>query len=140
MSQQQLTVVYDGHCAICLASMEKVERMFGNRVRQMDFRVVPPAEIHPDLTEERCQARMHVLKDGQVYGGAAAVVQIMRMHPVLRWPVMLYYVPPFGWLAERIYEWVARNRFRLSRWLPGKQPVCTDACQIHIPPKDDQKR
>jgi predicted DCC family thiol-disulfide oxidoreductase YuxK len=128
--KEPLQVIYDGHCAICRASMEKIHKMFGEQVREVDFRIVPPQEIHPELTEARCKAKMHVLKDGRVYGGAEAMVQILRLHRLWRLIVPLYYVPPFGWLAERAYAFVAHNRFRLSRWLGKGVPECADACSI----------
>lgn len=136
MTSKPLLVVFDGHCPICRATMIKLERMYGDRILGMDFRIVPPQDIHPALTEEGCQARMHVVEGDRVYGGAAAVVRLARLHPVYRYPVVFYYVPPIGWLAERIYGWVSRNRFRISKWLGLKQEVeCTDACMIHTPPK-----
>lgn len=135
---QPLLVIYDGHCSLCRASMDKLERMLGDRVQRMDFRVVPPEQIHPDLSVERCQAQMHVVEMSRVYGAAEAMVRVLRLHRGYRLVVWLYDVPPFGWLAERAYQWVARNRFRLSRWF-GKQPTCTDTCTIHQPSQQKQK-
>jgi predicted DCC family thiol-disulfide oxidoreductase YuxK len=126
-----LKVVYDGHCAICLATMTKLLKKFGDRLDPVDFRLIPPQEIHPSLTEERCHAQMHVLKDGRVFGGAEAVVKILQLSPTYRIGVWLYYVPPLGWLAERAYAWVSRNRFRLSKLIGGEVPECTDVCTIH---------
>lgn len=128
---QPLHVIFDGHCAICRASIAKIQKMFGEQVLPVDFRAVPPQEIHPELNEERCKARMHVLADGRVYGGAGAMARILRLHRGLRLIVWLYDVPPVGWLAEQAYAWVARNRFRLSKWLGQDVPECTDACSIH---------
>jgi predicted DCC family thiol-disulfide oxidoreductase YuxK len=126
-----LKVVFDGHCAICRATMTKLLKQFGDRLDPVDFRLIPPQEIHPSLNEERCHAQMHVIKDGQVFGGAEAVVKILQLSPIYRCGVWLYYVPPLGWIAERAYAWVSRNRFRLSKWFGGKVPECTDACTIH---------
>lgn len=133
--REPLVVVYDGHCGVCNASMDKIEKMFGTGVRRMDFRIVPPQEIHPDLTEEGCKAQLYILEDGKAYGGAHGFVRLLQLHGWLRVPVRLYYVPPFGWLAERAYGLFARNRFRISKWLGLKAPVCTDACRIHDPRK-----
>lgn len=135
LQNSPLVVVYDGYCALCRASKDKLEKMFGDRIAMVDFRVTPPESLHPDLNEEACQARMHVVADGRAYGGAAAMVRLFRLHPVLRWPVLLYHVPPLGWLAERVYDLVSRNRFTLSKWIGGEPPACTDACSIHPPEK-----
>ena len=34
----------------------------------------------------------------------------------------LYYIPGIPWLGDRLYKWVARNRFRL---VPCHDGVCT---------------
>jgi predicted DCC family thiol-disulfide oxidoreductase YuxK len=135
---EPLVVVYDGHCALCLAGMARLERMFGEQVRRMDFRAVKPEEIHPELSESRCQARLHVLEGQRIYGGAAALARLMRLHPVYRWLAFAYEVPPLGWLADRVYELVARHRFRLSRWM-GRDLPCTDACQV-LPQAEPMKK
>jgi len=130
----RIQVVYDGHCGICRASMDRVEQMYGPHVQRVDFRIVPAQEIHPSLSEERCQAQMFVVIDGQAYGGAEALARLLRLHRVYRFVAWLYFVPPFGWLAERVYRLIARNRFRLSKWFGrGEQEVCTDACRLPDP-------
>jgi predicted DCC family thiol-disulfide oxidoreductase YuxK len=137
---QPLVVIYDGQCAICRAAKDKLLRMFSDRIEPIDFRVVPPEQIHPDLTSEQCQAQMHVLENGQVFGAAEAVVRLMRMHPFYRYVVPLYYVPPVGWVSEAVYKWVSKNRFRISRLFGKKQPECTDACTIHWDAKKPAKK
>ncbi|MFD2169019.1 thiol-disulfide oxidoreductase DCC family protein [Tumebacillus lipolyticus] len=128
---EPLQVIYDGHCALCRASMKRIQAMLGERVSPVDFRSVPPEQIHPELREESCKARMHLLDGEKLYGGAEAMVRILQLHRGYRLIVWLYYLPPIGWLAERMYEYVARNRFRLSKWLGSDVPECTDACSIH---------
>lgn len=133
-----MKVVFDGHCGLCQASMVKLFELFGTQIEPVDFRTYDSvAEIHPDLRENACQARMHVIKNGRVYGGAEAVVQLMHLHKFYRWPTKLYYVPPVGWITERIYDLVSKNRFKLSKLFGLKVPDCTDACQIHSNKKED---
>ncbi|TCP54783.1 putative DCC family thiol-disulfide oxidoreductase YuxK [Tumebacillus sp. BK434] len=128
-----LQVIYDGHCGICRASVGKIEQLFGDKVRPVDFRIVPVGEIHPELSETRCQARLHVIEQGKVYGGAEAMVRVLRLHRGWRLIVWLYYLPPLGWLAEAGYRLVASNRFRLSKWLGRDLPDCGEACSIRKP-------
>ncbi|MGZ4135739.1 MAG: thiol-disulfide oxidoreductase DCC family protein [Tumebacillaceae bacterium] len=139
-SSHPLIVVYDGHCAICRAAKDKLLHMFGDRIETVDFRTVPPEQIHPDLTPVLCQAQLHVLDGDRVYGAAEAMVRLLRMHSFYRYVVPLYYVPPFGWIAERVYKWISKNRFRLSKLLGKKQSECTDACTIHWDEKKPRKR
>lgn len=133
-----MKVVYDGHCGICQASVVKLFEMFGTKIEPVDFRTYDQvSEIHPDLEEDACKARMHVIRGHRVYGGAEAIVQLMRMHKFYRYPVLLYYLPPLGWITERIYNWVSHNRFKLSKLLGLKVPACTDACSVHPPRKKE---
>ncbi|KEO81185.1 thiol-disulfide oxidoreductase DCC family protein [Tumebacillus flagellatus] len=140
-----MQVVFDGHCGICTAAMVRLVEMYGTRIEPVDFRSYGDvSEIHPSLREDACKARMHVIRDGRVYGGAEAAVQLMQLHKFYRWPTKLYYVPPIGWLSERLYDWVSRNRFKLSKLFGLKVPACTDACSVHPPSpsksKSKQKR
>jgi predicted DCC family thiol-disulfide oxidoreductase YuxK len=67
---------------------------------------------------------MHVLSaDGRrVYHGFAALRWLAWRLPLL-WPVApLLYVPGVAGLGQRLYLWVARNRFRL---VPCHGGVCT---------------
>lgn len=130
-------LVFDGYCALCRASTERILQMFGSRVQAVDFRVIPPKQIHPDLSTERCQAQLHVIADGNVYGGAKAMVKILGLHGFLRFPASLYYVPPIGWLAEVGYRIIARNRFTISKWM-GNKTECSDACTIHFEKKENK--
>jgi len=136
-----MKVVFDGHCGICQATMLRLFEMFGTQIEPVDFRTYNDVgDIHPDLREDACKARMHVIKNGRVFGGAEAAVQLMQLHNLYRWPTKLYYIPPIGWLSERIYDWVSRNRFKLSKLLGLKVPECTDACSIHHAPTSNKKR
>lgn len=138
---EPITVIYDGHCAICRTTMDRLNRQLGDRVRGVDFRIVPPPDIHPDLTEARCQAQLHALQDGRIYGGAEAMVKILQRHAGWRFLTYFYYLPPLGWIAEKVYAYIARNRFKLSKYLGTKTPECTDACTIHFDtaPKRESK-
>ena len=131
---EPLVLVFDGYCALCRASTERILSMFGSQIQAVDFRVIPPKQIHPELTEAGCQAQLHVIKDGHVYGGAEAMVKVFGLHGLLRYPVYLYYLPPIGWLTEQIYKVIARNRFTISKWM-GNKTECTDACTIHFDKK-----
>jgi predicted DCC family thiol-disulfide oxidoreductase YuxK len=48
----------------------------------------------------------------------------------LGWPLwLLLQVPGMSWVGERVYGWIARNRYTINRLLGV--PVCeTDSCAI----------
>jgi predicted DCC family thiol-disulfide oxidoreductase YuxK len=91
--------------------------------------------LHPRLTAEGTQARINlVTADGKLYGGAEAIARVITMNPVghFGW---LYYVPGLRQLADVIYQFIARNRYRWwGRAMAGATATggCEgDVCRIH---------
>jgi predicted DCC family thiol-disulfide oxidoreductase YuxK len=76
------------------------------------------------LRPERLLEEMHLLTPGggRVYHGFAAFRWMAWRLPLL-WPIApLLYLPGVPWLGQRLYLWVARNRFHL---VPCHGGVCT---------------
>jgi predicted DCC family thiol-disulfide oxidoreductase YuxK len=57
---------------------------------------------------------------GTTWQGAAAVEQLLSILPRGRWISWIFHVPFVRGVADRIYRWVARNRYRLG---------CGEHCQ-----------
>ena len=118
-------VLYDGQCAFCRKSVDLLKRLdwFG-LLRYQDARDVahlPPSAA--PLDPERLLEEMHVLTpDGRgLYHGFAALRWLAWRLPLL-WPFApLMYLPGVPALGQRLYLWVARNRFRL---VPCHGGVC----------------
>jgi predicted DCC family thiol-disulfide oxidoreductase YuxK len=67
---------------------------------------------------------MHVLTPkGRLYGGYAALRWLAWRLPLLLPIAPLLYLPGITQLGDRLYRWVARNRFKLV-------PCQHGACQI----------
>jgi predicted DCC family thiol-disulfide oxidoreductase YuxK len=114
------TLVYDGDCAFCTSSI----RVLG-RLRLLAGAVI--AWQHADLaalglSQEQCEAEVQwVADDGTISSGHEAFARLLLdnalpWHPLGR----LLLVPPFSWLAARVYDFLAANRYRL----PGGTPAC----------------
>ena len=108
------TVLYDGRCGFCLASVKRLQGLdlFGY-LELVDFHSVPDvARLHPELTPEKCHSRMQLIEpDGRLTEGFFAVRRLSLRLPLL-WPIApLVWVPGMGWLGQRAYDWVARRRF-----------------------------
>ena len=56
---------------------------------------------------------LHVVDDrGQVYRGARAINEILRIQPGLRgWLAYAWYLPGYAWLADRQYKRLAASRY-----------------------------
>ncbi len=63
-----------------------------------------------------------VMRDGELYAGAAAINCIFRELPRWRWVTPFYRVPIIKWIEEWVYGWVAAHRNWFSRW--GTVPEC----------------
>jgi predicted DCC family thiol-disulfide oxidoreductase YuxK len=117
-------VLYDGQCPLCLKSVALLKRLdWLGRLSYVNARdradLPAAAAIDPDqLLQE-----MHVLTPGgRLYHGFAALRWMAWRLPLL-WPLAPFlYVPGVPRLGQRLYLWVARNRFRL---VPCHGGVCT---------------
>jgi len=119
-------VLFDGDCPFCRASIARLRRLdwrhvlsFVNLRDESDpiVRTVP-------TTRERLTDEMHVWpasRRGLYHGFAAFRFLAWRLPPL--WPVApLLYLPLVPWIGQKIYLWIARNRFDL---IPCENGVCT---------------
>jgi predicted DCC family thiol-disulfide oxidoreductase YuxK len=124
--ERRAWVLYDGHCRLCVKSVDLVRRL--DWLKRLRFVNVRNSAELPDyaraLPPERLLEEMHLLTPdgGRVYHGFAAFRWMAWRLPPL-WPVAPFlYVPGIPWLGQRLYLWVARNRFHL---VPCHGGVCT---------------
>jgi predicted DCC family thiol-disulfide oxidoreductase YuxK len=126
VAERSAFVLYDGQCLLCLKAVGILRRLdWLKRLRYADVR--EPAGVPEQgraLRPERLLEEMHLLTPGggRVYHGFAAFRWIAWRLPLL-WPVAPFlYIPGVPWLGQRLYLWVARNRFHL---VPCHGGICT---------------
>jgi predicted DCC family thiol-disulfide oxidoreductase YuxK len=122
--------LYDGHCRLCTRYGLSLVRRSGGRVVARSFHDPGVLESFPGLTPDECMRELKVVDArGRVRGGAEAVVYVMgRGSPLLRVLLSPYFLPGLRGLIDRLYAWVARNRYRLF----GRTEECGDeACAVH---------
>jgi predicted DCC family thiol-disulfide oxidoreductase YuxK len=123
-------VLYDGECPLCQRSVAILKRLdWLGRLRFQDARDrehLPASEV--PLDPERLLVEMHLLTPDRkrVYAGFAAFRWIAGRLPLLSAIVPLLYLPGVPWLGQKVYRWVARNRFDLV--------PCHDG-QCAVPPR-----
>ncbi len=106
--------IFDADCGICQSSVRLAGRL-GARVDFVGFQTFDFASVHEDLTLERAHSEVVFLApSGKIFGGAAAVAQILRASRVAPLGAILdsRLVLP---AANVVYSWVARNRSRLPQ-------------------------
>lgn len=123
-----LTVLYDGACALCRSSVARVRRWDRQgKIALLDLNDPEVLRCFPQVDPEQARRLMQAVSaTGQVYAGVDAWRQIASVLPGWRWLGWLLGLPGVHALSDRVYRWVARNRYRWNRRL------CTDAaCQWH---------
>jgi predicted DCC family thiol-disulfide oxidoreductase YuxK len=120
-------VIYDGQCPLCLRSVAVLKRLdvFGRLVYHDARQPFAVPLTSPPLDPDKLLVQMHVVTPGttrrRCYGGFYAFRTLAWYLPAC-WPILpLLYLPGADWVGERIYAWIARNRFRL---LPCRGKVC----------------
>lgn len=122
-------VIYDADCGFCVDQVKRLRILAGE-----DFRF-DPLQWHDEMTIGITQDELRrelkvILNNGEVYGGADAILRIVVAGRAwLRWALPLYRLPGVRRLANYLYRLTARNRYWLSRML-GKDICDTGSCGI----------
>ena len=108
------TMLWDGDCVFCRSWIERWRKTTGDAVAYRPYQEAL-AEF-PQVSEAACQRAVQlILPDGRVYSGAHAVFRALAEAGRCRRTLALYErAPPFRWLANAAYRFVAANR----NWLP----------------------
>lgn len=113
-----LTIYYDASCPLCNGEMQNL--MLRNTSGHLRFVDVSPAEfVSPlaDTPREDLMSLIHARRaDGQLVRGVD-VFQLAYRAVGLAWVVAPTNWPVLRQLARKAYPLLARNRYRIPRWL-----------------------
>ena len=133
-------LIFDGNCGFCRANVRRLQRFVGSRLAYLSLHDPRVERDYPDLSHERLMSEMVLVDQQQQRHGGAAAVRYLSRKSVWLWPLALLLHIPFTLpLWQRIYQWIAVRRYRLS----GKQgdqdsDGCNDGtCAVHFGEKDD---
>lgn len=117
-------VLYDGECPVCTRQARSLSHFARRRIEARPYQSFSSTDPRLSRAELDRELKL-VTPDGGVFGGAEAIVRAARLaRPALGWVLSVYYVPGLRQVADRLYSWVARNRYRLfGRSGPA---VCSD--------------
>ena len=124
----ELTVLYDGACALCSAGAASVRRRDRHgRIELLDLHDPQVLTRFPQINHTEAMLLMQAVdKNGRVYSGVDAWARIGQALPGWNLVAWLLYVPGIHFIARAIYAWVARNRYRWNR------KACADSsCSLH---------
>ncbi len=125
LSKSSVLVLFDGECPLCRASTAALKKL--DWLGWLDFRSFRDPKNIPDLVPplriEAMDAEMHAVFGGghTVRKGFAAFRGLAWRLPPLAPIAPLLYLPGVGWIGQKVYLWVARNRLKL---VPCKDGVC----------------
>ena len=122
-------VLYDGACPLCRAGVKTLHRLdWFKQITFHDARAVtlPPAEV--PLVRKMMLEEMHLLTPDRKHApaGFKAFRWMAWRLPLTVLFAPFLYIPGIPWLGNKVYLWVAKNRFKL---VPCKDGVC------HLPGK-----
>ena len=115
-AQCQYSVVYDGHCKVCGRLVKALRAWDKQKILEiMPSQAAGVGARFPWIPVRAYQESVQlVAHDGRTWQGAAAIEQLLKVLPkghLVSW----IFAPPFARpMAERIYRWFARNRYRLG--------------------------
>lgn len=110
-------LIYDDNCSICNAGI--------GRIRKLDqtglIKLVPLSDpqVPPNIklpSKEVMNKHMHLISpDGEIYKGADAISEILKIFPESKLAGWITSFPPFKPIARLVYSIVAKNRMKLSK-------------------------
>lgn len=118
-------VVYDGDCAVCGRIVTRLEKWDRDKRLEMVAAQAPGARARfPWIPERAFTESLQVVRisDGTTWQGAAALEQLLDVLPRGRWVSWLFALPFARPIAEKLYRWFARNRYRMG---------CGKHCRAH---------
>jgi predicted DCC family thiol-disulfide oxidoreductase YuxK len=124
----KLTVLFDGDCGLCRASVARLRRMDrGGRIETLDLHDPSAATRFPQVNREEAMRLMQAVDaNGRVFSGVDAWARIGLTLPGWNLVAWLLVVPGIHFIGARVYAWVARNRYRWNK------DLCADGtCALH---------
>lgn len=127
VSSARHIVLYDGECSLCTFQMRMLTWLdWCHVVRLLPIADPEAARVAPTLTREALLEAIHcVATDGAIHRGARCIRFVGLRMPLLVPLALVLWFPGVIWIAERIYQWVSRNRYLLSKFFG-----CKEACAL----------
>ncbi len=120
-------VLYDSECPLCTFQMRVLTWLdWFNVISLLPISSEKAREIAPTLTREDLVEAIHcVTPDGDIHRGARCIRFVGMRMPLLIPLALILWFPGVIWIAEKVYMWISRNRYLLSRIFG-----CKGACAV----------
>ncbi len=107
-------LIYDGECEFCIKWANKFKTLTSHFVTYIPLQKIPLDYNY--ISRAACLQSVHFINiNDRVSKGAEAIFQLFYTANKARLLFILYkWVPPFRFISELIYKWIARNRHLFS--------------------------
>lgn len=125
-------IIYDGQCRFCIAGAKRLAKWLPqNKVELIDYHQPGALDRFPSLTPDACAAAMQVVSPaGSIYRGAEGLARAVASRSLLwRW-ALLYYIPGVRWICDRMYAFIAANRYRIAGRVDSCPACSSGACKL----------
>jgi predicted DCC family thiol-disulfide oxidoreductase YuxK len=100
---KEIVVIYDGQCQFCQASIDWIEQKL-----VVDSKAFQQADLASyGLTLDQCSKSVHVVADGTIFFGAAAIAFLMKKRGNR---LLSLLISTSGILGRWGYKWVSNHR------------------------------
>jgi predicted DCC family thiol-disulfide oxidoreductase YuxK len=114
---RRYSVIYDGHCRVC----GRMVRLLAKWDRNHELEILPSQARgvrarFPWIPQRAYAESVQVIRtsDGRTWQAAAALEELVKVLPKGRLFSWLFRIPFMRPLADKLYRWFARNRYRMG--------------------------
>lgn len=102
----KVEVLYNASCPVCSREIDHYAKLSARQKLPIGYHDLGSADTFAawGMTQREAAQRLHVRKDGQVYGGIPAFIQLWREIPQMRWLATVISLPGVHWLACKVYD------------------------------------
>ncbi|MCF7763278.1 MAG: DUF393 domain-containing protein [Verrucomicrobia bacterium] len=127
MSKAAHIVLYDDQCPLCTFQMRVLTWLdWLNTITLLPLSHPNASLVAPQVTREDLLEAIHcVTPEKKIHRGARCLRFVGMRIPLLVPMALFLWIPGVIFIAEKVYQWISRNRHLLSR-LFG----CKEACSI----------
>ncbi len=113
---EKLDVLYNASCPICRREVDHYAKLSEKHDLPIGYHDLgDDAQLAEwGMTAKDAAQRLHVRKDGQIYGGIPAFIVLWREFPQMRWLARLVSLPVVHWVACKVYDYILAPL--LYRW------------------------
>ena len=114
--ERPYTCVYDGACPVCVRFVEALQKWdCHHEIEVVSSQTAGVPSRFPWIPARAYADALQVIgPSGRTWQGAAAIEQLLNVLPRGKLVAWLFKLPFAQPIAERVYRWVARNRYRLG--------------------------